>query len=172
MSTSYDWSTFTRRINIKSTPQTIYDAWATQKGLEKWFLRNAFFKTPNGDTVDRDTHVQPNDTYTWRWFGYDDNTTEQGHIVAANGSDYLCFTFCSEAAQTNMQVSVIIQQEAGETIVELKQFNIPTDERGKTNFHIGCTEGWVFYLTNLKSILEGGIDLRNRNEALKKMLNS
>lgn len=30
----------------------------------------------------------------------------------------------------------------------------------------------TFYLANLKSILEGGVDLRNKNEALKKMLNS
>jgi hypothetical protein len=33
-------------------------------------------------------------------------------------------------------------------------------------------EGWVFYLANLKSFPEGGIDLRNKNEKLKSVINS
>ena len=55
---------------------------------------------------------------------------------------------------------------------ESKQYNIPTDETGKTDYHIGCREGWVFYLANLKSIQEGGIDLRNKNPGIKKVINS
>lgn len=37
--------------------------------------------------------------------------------------------------------------------------------------HIGYKTGWTFYLANLKSILEGGIDLRNRNPDAGEMLN-
>lgn len=40
------------------------------------------------------------------------------------------------------------------------------------NLLVGCGEGWVFYLANLKSILEGGIDLRNKNDAIRNVLNS
>ena len=35
-----------------------------------------------------------------------------------------------------------------------------------------CGEGWAFYLTNLKSHLEGGIDLRNRNERITGVVNA
>jgi hypothetical protein len=37
---------------------------------------------------------------------------------------------------------------------------------------VGCGEGWTFYLTNLKSILEGGVDLRNKEMKLKNVINS
>lgn len=172
MTDVYDWSSFAKRINIKSTEKEIYDAWTTEDGMEKWFLRSAIFSTPTGEIIDRSQNVKAGDTYKWHWHGYDDNTVEYGEIVEANGTNFLCFTFCSESAKTDMQVNVSIKQEQNEMIVELKQFNIPTDEEGKTFYHIGCMEGWVFYLANLKSILEGGVDLRNKNESLKKMVNS
>lgn len=60
----------------------------------------------------------------------------------------------------------------------LESFTVDPDKKsGKwgenlINYHIGCTKGWNFYLTNLKSLLEGGIDLRNRNKGLKEVINS
>ncbi len=68
--------------------------------------------------------------------------------------------------------SVTIKQEQGETIVELLQENIPVDEHGMQYYHVGCKTGWTFYFANMKSLFEGGIDLRNRNEVLQDMLNS
>jgi hypothetical protein len=57
-------------------------------------------------------------------------------------------------------------------IVELVQDNISTDEKGKELWHVGCKTGWTFYLANMKSMFEGGIDLRNKNEQLQEMMNS
>lgn len=96
---------------------------------------------------------------------------EFGEIVEVNGTDLIKFTF-GGASAANMTVSVTIKNEEGEKIVELTQENIPEDEDGKTKYHLGCMEGWTFYLANLKSILEGGIDLRNKNEKLQKVINS
>jgi hypothetical protein len=56
--------------------------------------------------------------------------------------------------------------------VELVQENIPDDESGKLTWHVGCKTGWTFYLANMKSLYEGGIDLRNKNENLQQVLNS
>jgi hypothetical protein len=39
-------------------------------------------------------------------------------------------------------------------------------------FFIECGLGWTFYLANLKSILEGGLDLRNKNPEIQKMINA
>ncbi len=69
-------------------------------------------------------------------------------------------------------VSIAIKDEQNEILVELVQENIPVDEYSKCYFHIGCLKGWNFFLANLKSILQGGIDLRNRNVALRNMVNS
>jgi len=54
----------------------------------------------------------------------------------------------------------------------LWQENIPTDEKAKVSWHLGCATGWTFYLTNLKSILEGGLDLRNKDELLTNVVNA
>ena len=69
-------------------------------------------------------------------------------------------------------VSVKIVTMEGETIVEITQENIPEDDNPETNLLVGCGEGWTFYLANLKSYLEGGIDLRNKNEKIKGVISS
>ncbi len=57
-------------------------------------------------------------------------------------------------------------------MVELTQKNIPTDDESKQDIRLGCDSGWSFFLVNLKSIYEGGLDLRNKNADLKRMINS
>jgi uncharacterized protein YndB with AHSA1/START domain len=164
---NYDWSKFTQRIPVKAGPQKIYDAWATPAGLEKWFLRNAKFRKADGSPRDPNDLIQKDDTYEWNWFGYSDDTSEHGKIIAANGKDFFKFVFGKAGI-----VSVTIKTEENQTIVELLQEQIPTDEKSKVSFHLGCSTGWTFYLANLKSIYEGGLDLRNKDEKIKRVVNS
>ena len=81
--------------------------------------------------------------------------------------DFFKFSFGKAG---NCTVRIFKEQE--ETIVELLQDNIPDDEQGKQFWHVGCKTGWTFYLANMKSLYENGIDLRNKNEKLQQMLNS
>lgn len=162
----YDWSSFTKRITIKAKPHDIYRAWATQSGLEKWFLRLAEFTKPDQSHRGKDYQVQKGDTYQWLWFGYTDDVNEKGRILEANGKDMLQFTFSGGSIVT---VRIYIENEV---IVELKQHDIGTTEEAIVNYHLGCSTGWTFYLANLKSILEGGVDLRNKNEAIANVVNS
>src|SRR5450432_32395 len=166
MSAPFDWSRFTKRINVKATVAQLYNAWATRSGIESWFLRTGEFSNQDG-LLANNTRVQKGNKYKWNWYGYSDEVVERGEITEANDKNSLEFTF-----GRTMKVSIQIKTEEGENIVELTQYDIPVDEKGKTNFHIGCGEGWVFYVANLKSILEGGIDLRNRNEKIQKMINA
>jgi len=163
----HDWSRFVQRVSIKADHQRIYDAWGTQKGLESWFLRKAEFTKPEGNARDEASPVSKGDTYEWLWHGWSDDVVERGTILEANGKNFVKFTFGKAGV-----VSVKVKDEAGETILELVQEDIPTDEDSMVNFHVGCTKGWVFYLANLKSILEGGIDLRNKNVDLTNMINA
>lgn len=164
---NYDWSRFVTRINVKAPAEKLYQAWATRYGIEYWFLRLSEYKKPNGEVRDKNELVQNNDTYKWLWYGYPDETVEYGEILDCNGKDYFKFSFGKAG---NCVVS--IKEEAGETIVQLIQEEIPTNETGMHNWHLGCKTGWTFYLANLKSLYEGGIDLRNRNVELQEMLNS
>ena len=165
--TEYDWSQFTKRINIRANVHDIYRLWATQQGLEKWFLRKAESKAPDNTLREPNEFVQKGDVYTWFWFGYSEEVSETGSILEANGKDLLQFTFSGKCV-----VSIRIKEEPGELVVELKQENIPVDEISKARYHMDCSTGWTFYLANLKSVLEGGIDLRNKNEKLKNVINS
>ena len=166
-SKNYDWSKFFVRINIKSLEQKIYNCWATQENLKKWFLRLAEFTKPDGTIRKRKSKIEKGDTYRWRWYGYSDKVTEYGKILKANGKDLLQFTFAG-----NCIVTVKVKKEKGVNILELQQENIPTNNNAKVNFHLGCQTGWTFYMANLKSILQGGVDLRNKNLKLEKVLNA
>lgn len=167
MSVPFDWSRFTVRININAPAEKLYQAWVTRENIEIWFLRFSEYKTKNNTVRKGDEPVQKGDTYVWRWHGYPDSVKEEGTILEANGKDFIKFSFGKAGI-----CSVSIREEDGETIVEMLQENIPTDDHGRQYYHIGCKTGWTFYFTNMKSLYEGGIDLRNKNEKLQDMLNS
>lgn len=163
----YDWSQFVVRIPIKASKERLYDAWVTRGGIEHWFLRMSEYKTPEGMLRKDDEAVQAGDTYAWRWHGWPDEVEEHGEILACNGMDFFKFTFGDAGICT-----VVIKEESGQTIIELTQTQIPTDEHGKQYWHVGCKTGWTFHLTNMKSIFEGGPDLRNKDESLKNVINA
>lgn len=164
---NYDWSRFTVRIDISATQQSLYEAWSNQEMMELWFLRLCAYSKGDGTPLGRFESVEKGDTYKWHWHGWPDEAVEHGEILEANGTDMLKFTFGKAGVCT-----VTIKEMEGENIVELVQENIPSDDYGMHQWHLGCKTGWTFYFANLKSLLEGGIDLRNKNEQLKGVINS
>ncbi|MEI8279443.1 MAG: SRPBCC domain-containing protein [Bacteroidota bacterium] len=154
-----NWSKFTQQMPIKADMAQVYDAWTTRANLEQWFLRKAEFKRANGSVRERDSFIQKGDTYEWMWHGHPDTVVERGEILEANGKDKLQFVFGKAGI-----VTVNLKQDGDVTILEIIQENIPTDEESKMNFYVGCSTGWTFYRCNLKSILEGGVDLRNKSK--------
>ena len=165
---SADWDHFTVRINIKNVPiEKLYWALASRKGMEFWFLRLSEYKTPSGKERNPDELIEKGDNYKWLWYGWPDETVEYGEILDCNGKDFFRFSFGKAG-----NCSVFLKEEEGERIVELQQDNIPSDEAGRHMWHVGCKTGWTFYLANMKSLFEGGIDLRNRNVKLQHVINS
>lgn len=162
-----DWTTFTKRITVNAEIDTIYRACATQAGMESWFLRIAEFSDRQKVARSRDSIVEPGDSYFWAWHGWGDEVNQTGQILAANGKDFIQFTF-----HDPMVVSLTIHKEHDSQLVELVQQNIPLDDDARRNYFVGCGEGWTFYLTNLKSVLEGGLDLRNKNLQIRNVVNS
>jgi uncharacterized protein YndB with AHSA1/START domain len=164
---TYNWKQFIKRITIKAEARDIFNMWTTQQGLEKWFLKSAEFKLSAGISRQKNEAAQKDDRYKWLWFGYDDSIAEEGKILSSNNEDELQFSFSGGCI-----VKVIIKQEAGETICELQQTMPMGNETEQRHFFIECGKGWTFYLANLKSILEGGIDLRNKNEKIQNVINA
>ncbi len=163
-----DWSKFSHKIYLNASIQKVYDSWTTRAGLESWFLRKAEFTMLNGAIREDISPVQKGDTYSWLWHGHPDTTTERDVVTEANGSDRFQFIFGKAGV-----VTVSLRQiEDNVTEMILTQDQIPTDEAGKYNFHVGCSTGWSFYEGNIKSVLEGGLDLRNKNPAYTNVINS
>jgi uncharacterized protein YndB with AHSA1/START domain len=164
---NYNWREFVKRITVRAQPSVIYNAWTTQEGLESWFLSLAQFTTPDGTLRKKSERIQQGDRYKWMWFGYDDTFAEEYKILSVNGKDRFEFVFSGGCL-----VTVTVHQEDGENICELKQTMLMDDESEQRHFFIECGKGWTFYMTNLKSILEGGVDLRNKNKNIQQVINA
>lgn len=162
---NFDWTQFTRKVYIQAPLQIIYNAWAKPEEIERWFLQNASYFDKNMKELSKSDSISEGMNYQWNWYLYDE--TEKGSIVFANQKNRIQFTFAG-----NCLVDVSLEEYENGTIVTLIHKDIPTDEDSKYNIRLGCDSGWSFYLVNLKSVYEGGLDLRNKNPNLKPMLNN
>lgn len=162
---NFDWTSYKKRIAIKSSLDKVYDAWTKAGELEKWFLKKVLFVGSDSALIKSDKNVQMGDTYEWLWYLYDDPMT--GEITSVNGKDFIQFTF-----EGKTLVDVKLEEDGDYVIVNLRHHNIPSDNESKQYIRLGCTNGWTFYLANLKSVYEGGTDLRNKNEKFGPMINN
>lgn len=163
----HKWKAFRLRVNIRATVNKVYNAWTTREALESWFLRSAEFRDPSGKLRDRSAPLEEGDTYVWHWHGYPDTVLEKGKVLKNNNKDHFSFTF-----SLGCPVTIRVYEEAGESIVELVESDLPTDDVTALNHFVGDSRGWIFYLANLKSVLEGGLDLRNKRVELSDVITS
>jgi hypothetical protein len=129
---NFDWTSFTKRIAIRSSLPEIYEAWTVAANLEKWFLERVVFQDVDGNQLDYNEPVKGGFRYDWYW--YLEATPMHGEIVSHH--------------------------------------NIPQDDYSRQHIRLGCSNGWAFYLHNLKSVYEGGLDLRNKDPKLGVMINN
>ena len=152
-----DWTKFTIKADFNTDVRSIYQAWTTPEGLESWFLRKANFYAIAGRLREPHESILKEDVYEWYWHGFDDSAVEKGEVLEVNSIDSVKFTFSGGSI-----VTVNVDCKNDLTILELTQENIPEESDPSKNLFVQCQIGWTFYLANLKSIIEGGIDLRNK----------
>jgi len=162
---NFDWTTFTRKIAVRSSIEKMYDAWTKSSEIETWFLSKANYFDADNQLIGKDVSVKKDGTYEWSWYGYE--FVEKGKITEANGKDHLQFTFAGDC-----RVDITLTMMEGHVVVQLTQTNIPTDDDSKEKIRLGCDTGWSFFLVNLKSVYENGHDLRNKDAVFKGMVNS
>ena len=149
--TTLSFDHFVKKIYIKAPLEKIYWCWSTEEGITSWFLRASDFYR-NKKRLKPHEPLQPGDTYTWMWFNWDG--TENGKILDANGSDKIVFSFAGAC-----KVAITLKSNEKAVLVTLTQFDIPTDDDNKLKIHYGCSNGWTFWLANLKAFLEHGVHL-------------
>jgi len=151
-----DFNSFTKKIYIKAPLAKLYWCWATVEGISTWFLSDAAYTTIDKNIRAANEPIQEGDNYVWEWHNW--NGKEKGAILQANGVDFLEFSFAEVT-----KVSVSLEDKGAAVLVTLRQYDIPTDEKNKLHIHHGCSNGWTFWLTNLKAYLEHGM-LLNETE--------
>ncbi len=170
--TAFDWTQFHMGIYISAKPDDLYNLWTTPAGLTRWFLRGAEFAPTEGPPPEKtrkkivlppfddlaprpdDQRCEVNDRYRWEWY-YNGGIVGEHWILEMRPPTKLTFGFGDR-----MKVEIILRKQGSLCEVGLRQSDIPTSALAKQNLHMGCRAGWTFFLTNLKSVAEGGIDLR------------
>ena len=150
------FSEFTKRIYIKAPLEEIYHHWGTRDGICKWFLRDAEYTDTSGQKRGGADPIAAGDRYEWYWHNWD--ASEKGEVTLANGRDVVEFSF---AGVSHVRVTMEPEREA--VLLTLRQYGIPTDEDSKLQLHYGCSNGWTFWLANLKAYLEFGVLLHETN---------
>ncbi len=137
----YDWTQFKLKIEIEVKPEKVYEAWTDAESLMSWFPVTAEIVPKKGGRL------------YLEWLGGD---KLEAKVIAARKPYSLIIPFGAKGEE----LKVSIRKNGTGSICELHQYNMKTDPKTRVEMHMGCISGWVFFLTNLKSVLEHGIDLR------------
>lgn len=140
----YDWTQFTIKIEIASPPSRVFQAWTDETVIVKWFVEKAHIEPRKGGRI------------YLEWLG---GVSGDERILAIRDQTYLRFPFGGK----QVQVEVKIKKDKRGSICTLRQFQMETTPKARVEWHMGCKTGWVFFLTNLKALLEHGIDLRSHD---------
>jgi uncharacterized protein YndB with AHSA1/START domain len=149
----YDWTEFSITFYYPVPVDVAYACWATSAGLESFFIDDAAFRDAGGRRRKPDELVTAGDRYHWSWRH---DFRVEGEIRSAEEDSFVEFTFGS------MLCRVTFEPAAGSTAkVHLRQSAISRDAAGQVMGHLNCRSCWVFFMTNLKSVLLTGTDLRD-----------
>lgn len=143
------WDKFVKKIFIKASINELYHLWASSGGIRSWFVKDAKLLSTEGVERPSNENCKAGDSYTWYWHNCD--ALEEGNVIKANGKDYLEISFAST------KVSILLEETEYATLVTLTQFEIPEDDKSKYQLFYGCSNGWTFWLANLKAYCEHGI---------------
>jgi uncharacterized protein YndB with AHSA1/START domain len=138
----FDWSQFTQRVAVAAPVEKVFQMWTDPAQLRSWFLADAKINLKKGGD------------FEWKWIA---GVKEKGKVLSVKKPSKISFTFAGSVCD------VTFKKDKRGSLVILHQHNIPETEKGKYNVHLNCSCGWTFYLTNLKTFLEYGIDLRETN---------
>jgi uncharacterized protein YndB with AHSA1/START domain len=140
----YDWSQFTLRILIDAPVSKVFKAWTDQDQVSQWFTTRTEIQPRKGGRL------------YFEWVAGDKWESE---VLAVRKNQLFAFLF-GDKGET---VEVKFRKLGRKCICELHQYNIKTDPKSRYVMHRDTLQGWTFFLTNLKSWLEHGIDLRSHD---------
>jgi len=152
--TPFDWTRFSLPIHLRSTPEKAFRAWATSRGLESFFRHQVQFTRTDGSPLPPDAFPSKGDQIAWTQ--YRGEAASFGRVVDIVENQLFIFKFDSDS----VLVAITVEEAGDLSKVTLTQSNMPDTPDGRWQWHVSCRAGWAFFMTNLKSVLEHGTDLR------------
>lgn len=150
----FNWKRFDLYHYYDCSREQLFKAWATAEGLESFFIDKASHSSENNDDRAPDEPVRSGDSYLWQWIH---DFTLDGHFTEVRTNEQVSFMF------GRMHVDVRLFEAGDRQLLKLTQTAIPdSDESSKAHSHMNCRTCWAYFLTNLKSVIEHGHDLRER----------
>jgi len=140
----YDWSQFKLKVAISKSVATVFKAWTDDSVVSEWFTEKAVIEPRKNGRI-----------YS-EWLAGD---KMEAKVTSISRNSYFTFPFGNKGER----VTVRFLKDGRRCICELRQYNMRTTPKSKWEMHRGCIQGWTFFLANLKSYLENGIDLRSHD---------
>ncbi len=154
---AYDWSQFHLRMYYLAPLADVFRRFATARGLESFFIYAAEHTSAEGAQRAPDEVVQAGDRYHWQ---YVHDYAHPGEFLRVEKDQLVAFTFGS------MQVQIAFQQVGEAVEVHLHQTGCALVDPARAWQHLNCRSCWIYFLTNLRSVLAGGDDLRDFDHPL------
>ncbi len=149
---NFNLKEFHHSILLSSSISKVYNAVASGGGICKWFMGTAIYHDLNGNECEQNVNAQKGDSFRWHWLQKDLEIT--GTVLDAIENEKFAFTF-----GPLFEVTITLAEQNGRTKLTLWQSYSAGAEQNDFA-HINCCTCWVFFLTNLKSVLEHNTDLR------------
>lgn len=152
---NFNMRRFTHAIYVNAPAAAVFDFAATPAGITKWFIGKAkYYYKDNNIRLGNDL-AQKGDSFLWTWLNKD--LELKGIITESVRDKIFQFTFSPLYI-----VTLEFHSEGNKTRLTLTQEYQDSAVSNDFNY-INCCTCWVFFLTNLKSVIENGIDLRERD---------
>jgi uncharacterized protein YndB with AHSA1/START domain len=132
--------------------EEVFRRFSTANCLESFFIHKATHKAANGTVRASHEQVQTGDHYDWV---YVHDFQHGGTFEKVETNSHVRFTFGT------MMVDVHFRELDGATEVDLHQTNCATVDPDRAWQHVNCRSCWIYFMTNLRSILAGGPDVRD-----------
>ena len=152
MPEAYDWTAFDLYFYYHAPLDEVWRAWSTIGGLCRFFIETCSATRADGTPLGPDDPFEPGTRYDWKWrHGY----PAKGEFTSVEAKRALSLTF------GGMKVRIELLDTGSAVRVHLRQYEIPTSEEDRVMNHMNCRSCWIFFMTNLVSVLQSGRDLRD-----------
>jgi uncharacterized protein YndB with AHSA1/START domain len=140
-----------QRYYFDASPKKVFKALTSPKRLAKWFLQEAKIEPEAGTKYE----------FVWRGGHH-----HEGKVLAVDPGRKLTLSWPQRTAKKelgNTTVTFELRERNGGALLSLTHSGFGKSEEWIQTYAL-TSSGWAYYLTNLKSVLENGTDLRRRED--------